>query len=100
MTTVSEFLEATGRPNLYGIPSWVVAYSLTKSVKPHSWYLVRLDADGDPVELVDSCRPNPASPDYLRRWMIDKGVPVADAAALVDKISDAPPPLAAWPAKE
>jgi hypothetical protein len=100
MTTVAEFLEATGRPNMYGTSAWTVAYCLTKSVKPHSWYLVRLDADGEPVELVDSCRPNPASPDYLRRWMVDKGVPDNEAAALVEKISAAPPPLAAWPAKE
>jgi hypothetical protein len=99
MTTVSEFLEATGRPNMYGIPSWTVAFCLTKSVKPHSWYLVRLDAAGEPVELVDSCRPNPATPDFLRNWMTDRGVPVDDAAALVEKISAAPPPLATWPAK-
>jgi hypothetical protein len=98
MTSVSEFLEATGRPNIYGSPSWAVAYSLTKSVKPHSWYLVRLDTGGEPIELVDSCRPSPATPEYLRLWMIAKGVPDAEAAVLVERISAAPPPLAAWPA--
>ncbi len=100
MTTVSEFLESTGRPNVYDSPPWAVSYSLTKTVKPHCWYLVRMDANGEPVELVDSYRPSPATAGLLRSWMVDKGVPDAEAAALADKIAAAPPPLAAWVAGE
>ncbi len=100
MTTVSEFLESTGRPNIYDTPSWAVSYSLTKTVKPHCWYLVRMDGNGEPVELVDSSRPSPATAGLLRSWMVDKGVPDAEAAALADKIAAAPPPLAAWVAGE
>jgi hypothetical protein len=96
MTTVSEFLDATGRPNTYEIPRWAVSYSLTKTVRPHSWYLVRFDANGEPVELVDSCRPSPATASGLKSWMVEKGVPDAEAATLADKIAAAPPPLAAW----
>jgi hypothetical protein len=100
MTTISEFLESTGRPNTYDTPSWAVSYSLTKTVRPHAWYLVRLDADGEPAEVVDSCRPSPASAGFLRSWMIEKGVPDSDAAALADKIAAAPPPLSSWSAEE
>jgi hypothetical protein len=96
VTSVSEFLDAIGRPNIYEIPPWVVAYSLTKTSRPHAWYLVRLDAEGEPVEVLDASRPSPASAGVLRLWMVDKGVPSADAAALAEKIASAPPPLAAW----